>query len=55
MVFSVSQLIFNLVGILQCKYTVSQKKQDTYTLAHNFTKYSPIFKILSLLDSVGNL
>jgi len=37
-------------------YTVSQKKQDTQlTLAHNFTKYWPIFKILSLLDSVGNL
>ena len=25
------------------------------TFAHNFTKYWPIFKILSLLDSVGNL
>jgi len=32
-------------------YTVSQKKQDTKLLP----KYWPIFKILSLLDSVGNL
>ena len=36
-----------------CIYTVSQKKNKP--LAHNFTKYWPIFKILSLLDSVGNL
>ena len=35
-------------------YTVSQKTRHL-TLAHNFTKYGPIFKILSLLDSVGNL
>ena len=35
-------------------YTVSQKTRHL-TLAHNFTKYSPIFKILSQLDSVGNL
>ena len=35
-------------------YTVSQKTRHL-TLAHNFTKYWPIFKILSLLDSVGNL
>ena len=34
-------------------YTVSQKTRHL-TLAHNFTKYWPIFKILSLLDSVGN-
>ena len=31
------------------------KKTRHQTLAHNFTKYRPIFKILSLLDSVGNL
>ena len=31
------------------------KKTRHLTLAHNFTKYLPIFKILSLLDSVGNL
>ena len=37
------------------KYTVSQKKTRHQTLAHNFTKYLPIFKILSLLDSLGNL
>jgi len=30
-------------------------KKRHLTLAHNFTKYWPIFKILSLLDSVGNL
>ena len=35
-------------------YTVSQKKRHR-TLAHNFTKYLPIFKILSQLDSVRNL
>jgi len=31
------------------------KKTKHLTLAHNFTKYWPIFKILSPLDSVGNL
>jgi len=31
------------------------KKTRHQTLAHNFTKYWTIFKILSLLDSVGNL
>ena len=31
------------------------KKTKHLTLAHNFTKYWPIFKILSLLDSVGHL
>jgi len=31
------------------------KKTTHLTLAHKFTKYWPIFKILSLLDSVGNL
>jgi len=31
------------------------KKTRHLTLAHNFTEYWPIFKILSLLDSVGNL
>ena len=36
-------------------YTVSQKKTRHLTLAHNFTRYWLIFKILSLLDSVGNL
>jgi len=37
-----------------CNYTVSQKTRHL-SLAHNFTKYRPIFEILSLLDSVGNL
>jgi len=31
------------------------KKTRHQTLAHNFTKYWPIYQILSLLDSVGNL
>ena len=31
------------------------KKTRQLTLVHNFTKYWPIFKILSLLDSVGSL
>jgi len=35
-------------------YTVSQKTRHL-TLAHNFTKYWPIFTIRSLSDSVGNL
>jgi len=35
-------------------YTVSKKTRHQ-TLAHNFTKCSPIFGILSLLDSAGNL
>jgi len=41
-------------SILKYKYTVSQKTRHL-TFAHNFTKYWPIFKILSLLDSVGNV
>ena len=32
-----------------------ESKKTRQTLAHNFTKYLPISKILSLLDSVGNL
>jgi len=35
-------------------YTPWVKKTRHLTLAHNFTKYWPIFQILSLLDSVGN-
>ena len=35
--------------------TLLVKKTRHLTLAHNFTKYWPIFKILSLLDSVGNV
>jgi len=35
-------------------YTLWVKKTRHLTLAHNFTKYLPIFKILSLLYSVGN-
>ena len=31
------------------------KKTRHLTLAHNFTKYWPILKILSPLDSLGNL
>ena len=42
------------IFVKRLKYTVSQKRGHL-TLAHNFTKYWPIFKILSLLDSVGNL
>jgi len=41
-------------GVVSQIYTVSEKKRHL-TLAHNFTKYWPIFEILSLLDSVGNL
>ena len=37
-----------------CKLHRESKKTRHLTLAHNFTKYWPIFKILSLLDSVGN-
>jgi len=40
-----------LISILHCE----SKKTRHLTLAHNFTKYWPIFKILSLLDSVRNL
>jgi len=36
-------------------YTVSQKKTKHPTLGHNFTNYYPIFKIISLADSVVNL
>jgi len=36
--------------------TLSQQKgDDTILLVHVFTKYSPIFKILSLLQSLRNL
>jgi len=42
------------ISVKRLNYTVSQKRRHL-TLAHNFTKYWPIFKILSLLDSVGNL
>jgi len=42
------------VQVVEHLYTVSQKTRHL-TLAHNFTKYWPIFKILSLLDLVGNL
>ena len=41
-----------LTGVdLHCE----SKKTRHQTLAMNVTKYWPIFKILSLLDSVGNL
>ena len=40
---------------LQYIHCESEKKTRHLTLAHNFTKYLPIFKILSLLDLVGNL
>jgi len=33
--------------------TLWVKKTRHLTLAHNFTKYWPIFKIITLLDSVG--
>ena len=35
-------------------YTVSKKTRHQ-TLAHNFPKWQPIFKILSLVDSLVNL
>ena len=46
-----------------CSYFISMlvhttlwvKKTRHLTLANNFTNYWPIFRILSLLDSVGNL
>ena len=60
----------DVISVLVCKssiafYRVLQYKHfDVHresnktrhlTLANNFTKYWPIFTILSLLDSVGNL
>jgi len=39
---------------IQSYYTPWVKKKRHLTLAHNFTKYWPIFKTISLLDS-GNL
>ena len=45
----------DFVTSLHPMYTVSQKKTRHQTLAHNFTKYWPILKILSALDSLGNL
>jgi len=51
-----------ILTLVMCKHTThhmnlhrESKKTRHLTLAHNFTKYWPIFKILSLLDSVGNL
>jgi len=38
-----------------CDIHRKSKKTRHLTLAQNLTKYWPIFKILSLLDSVGNL
>jgi len=56
--WELQRLLANLVAaskgmraIKLCTYTVSQKTRHL-TLAHKFTKYWPIFKIL--LDSVGN-
>ena len=60
----------DVISVLVCKSSIAfyrvlqykhfdvhreSKKTRHLTLAHNFTKYWPIFKILSLLDSVGNL
>ena len=47
-------------NLANCNATVQKlhresKKTRHLTLARNFTKYWPIFKILSLVDSVGNL
>jgi len=50
-----SQLAKALMAKPGILYTMSQKKTRHQTLAHNFTKYWPIFKILSLLDSAGNM
>ena len=40
---------------LQCTTRWVKKKTRHQTLAHNFTKYWPIFKILFLVDSLVNL
>jgi len=54
-----SVLCFDLVCLPRFRdrrrYTPWVKKTRHLTLAHNFTKYLSIFKILSLLDSLGNL
>ena len=53
---SVCSNVWNFVICVACTLaTPWVKKTRHLTLAHNFTKYWPIFKILSLLDSVGNL
>jgi len=44
-----------LIKLKNWFYTVSHKKTRRLTLAHKFTKYWPISKILSLVDSVGTL
>jgi len=53
------QLAFKQAQYKVSKITVilhrESKKTRHLTLAHSFTKYWPIFKILSALDSVGNL
>ena len=47
---------FHRLGALPtCIYTVSQKKTRHQTLAHNFPTSQPIFKILSLFDSLVDL
>ena len=54
-VTDVARSLREIIRVLKpvSSYTVSQKRH--LTLAHNFTKYWPIFKLLSLLDSVGTL
>jgi len=51
-----------ILTLVMCKHTThhmnlhcESKKNKTPNSCPNFTKYWPIFKILSLLDSVGNL
>ena len=46
--------IYSSFPLANRNYTVSQKTRHL-TLAHNFTQCWPIFKILSLLNSVGKL
>jgi len=45
-----NQWTLNVICLI---YTVSQKV--SISVSHNFVKYSPIFKILSLAHSSGNL
>ena len=46
-------LALHKICMYVCMY-VHRKSKKHLTVAHNFTKYWPIFKIISLLDSEGN-
>ena len=52
---TVAKISYVCVGVAKGLLHCESKKTRHVTLAHIFTKYLPIFKILSLLDSVGNL